>query len=130
MEESKIEWTDHTFNPWTGCTKVSANFKEGFFVTMCRTLQFKNQFPRFGEYAEGMCLHHYLSIIIDYIGICETSPSISLSISPSIDFKRIMRKNRDDLLIADADTKKTSFPIQRRRPHNLPDNVKTRGDDR
>jgi protein gp37 len=23
MENSKIEWTDHTFNPWTGCTKVS-----------------------------------------------------------------------------------------------------------
>lgn len=23
-ERSKIEWTDHTFNPWTGCTKVSA----------------------------------------------------------------------------------------------------------
>lgn len=22
-EFSKIEWTDHTFNPWTGCTKVS-----------------------------------------------------------------------------------------------------------
>lgn len=22
-EESKIEWTDHTFNPWIGCTKVS-----------------------------------------------------------------------------------------------------------
>ena len=22
-EDSKIEWTDHTFNPWTGCTKVS-----------------------------------------------------------------------------------------------------------
>jgi protein gp37 len=22
-EKSKIEWTDHTFNPWTGCTKVS-----------------------------------------------------------------------------------------------------------
>lgn len=22
-ERSKIEWTDHTFNPWTGCTKVS-----------------------------------------------------------------------------------------------------------
>ena len=24
MENSKIEWTDHTFNPWIGCTKVSA----------------------------------------------------------------------------------------------------------
>lgn len=23
-ENSKIEWTDHTFNAWTGCTKVSA----------------------------------------------------------------------------------------------------------
>ncbi len=23
MENSKIQWTDHTFNPWMGCTKVS-----------------------------------------------------------------------------------------------------------
>ena len=23
MEQSKIEWTDHTFNPWIGCQKVS-----------------------------------------------------------------------------------------------------------
>jgi protein gp37 len=23
-ENSKIEWTDHTFNPWRGCTKVAA----------------------------------------------------------------------------------------------------------
>ena len=23
MQDSKIEWTDHTFNPWEGCTKVS-----------------------------------------------------------------------------------------------------------
>jgi protein gp37 len=22
-QDSRIEWTDHTFNPWTGCTKVS-----------------------------------------------------------------------------------------------------------
>lgn len=22
MKDSKIEWTDHTFNPWIGCTKV------------------------------------------------------------------------------------------------------------
>jgi len=22
-EDSKIEWTDHTFNPWVGCTKIS-----------------------------------------------------------------------------------------------------------
>lgn len=23
MKDSKIQWTDHTFNPWVGCTKVS-----------------------------------------------------------------------------------------------------------
>jgi protein gp37 len=23
MENSKIEWTDHTFNPWIGCQHVS-----------------------------------------------------------------------------------------------------------
>ena len=23
MKNSHIEWTDHTFNPWEGCTKVS-----------------------------------------------------------------------------------------------------------
>ena len=23
MENSKIEWCDHTFNPWIGCQKVS-----------------------------------------------------------------------------------------------------------
>jgi protein gp37 len=23
MENSKIEWTNHTFNPWVGCQKVS-----------------------------------------------------------------------------------------------------------
>ena len=23
-ENTKIEWADHTFNPWTGCTKVSS----------------------------------------------------------------------------------------------------------
>ena len=22
-ENSKIEWCDHTFNPWVGCTKIS-----------------------------------------------------------------------------------------------------------
>jgi protein gp37 len=26
-ELSKIEWTDHTFNPWIGCTKVSVGLK-------------------------------------------------------------------------------------------------------
>jgi protein gp37 len=33
-ENSKIEWTDHTFNPWRGCTKVSDGCKNCYAETM------------------------------------------------------------------------------------------------
>ena len=33
-ENSKIEWTDHTFNPWTGCTKVSDGCKHCYAETL------------------------------------------------------------------------------------------------
>lgn len=26
-KNSKIEWTHHTFNPWWGCTKISAGMR-------------------------------------------------------------------------------------------------------
>lgn len=40
MKNSKIEWTDHTFNPWIGCAKVStgcANCYAGIYGTRKRT---------------------------------------------------------------------------------------------
>lgn len=33
-ENSKIEWTDHTFNPWIGCTKVSPGCKNCYAETL------------------------------------------------------------------------------------------------
>jgi len=33
-ENSKIEWTDHTFNPWMGCTKVSEGCKHCYAETL------------------------------------------------------------------------------------------------
>jgi protein gp37 len=48
---SKIEWTDHTFNPWIGCTKVSSGcahcYAEGEDKRRGRTLDGRewNQFP-------------------------------------------------------------------------------------
>jgi protein gp37 len=33
-ENSSIEWTDHTFNPWVGCTKVSAGCKNCYAEEM------------------------------------------------------------------------------------------------
>lgn len=34
MNNSKIEWTDHTFNPWWGCTKVSEGCKNCYAETL------------------------------------------------------------------------------------------------
>lgn len=33
-QDSKIEWTDHTFNPWRGCTKVSAGCAHCYAETL------------------------------------------------------------------------------------------------
>lgn len=33
-ERSAIEWTDHTFNPWWGCTKVSSGCKNCYAETL------------------------------------------------------------------------------------------------
>jgi protein gp37 len=35
-ENSKIEWTAHTFNPWRGCTKVSAGCANCYAETMSK----------------------------------------------------------------------------------------------
>ncbi len=36
-ENSKIEWTDHTFNPWIGCTKVSPGCAHCYAETLMDT---------------------------------------------------------------------------------------------
>jgi protein gp37 len=35
-QDSKIEWTTHTFNPWRGCTKVSAGCKNCYADTLSK----------------------------------------------------------------------------------------------
>lgn len=35
-ENSKIQWTDHTFNPWRGCTKVSPGCANCYADTMSK----------------------------------------------------------------------------------------------
>jgi protein gp37 len=36
MENSKIEWTDNTFNPWIGCTRVSPGCDHCYAETLMR----------------------------------------------------------------------------------------------
>lgn len=38
MAESSIEWTEHTWNPVTGCTKLSPGCKHCYAETMTRRL--------------------------------------------------------------------------------------------
>lgn len=46
-ENSNISWTDHTFNPWTGCTKISAG------CAACYAAELSERFGR-GEYKRGV----------------------------------------------------------------------------
>lgn len=39
MKKSKIEWTEETWNPTTGCTKVSAGCKNCYAEVMANRLQ-------------------------------------------------------------------------------------------
>lgn len=39
MSESKIEWTDYTFNPWSGCEKVSAGCKHCYAQALPRHMR-------------------------------------------------------------------------------------------
>jgi protein gp37 len=42
-ENSKIEWTDTTWNPLAGCTRVSAGCDNCYAATMARRLDFMSQ---------------------------------------------------------------------------------------
>ena len=44
MENSKIEWTDHTFSPWLGCTRVS----EGCRFCYAETLTTRYKWAKWG----------------------------------------------------------------------------------
>src|SRR3990172_1427349 len=49
MENSQIEWTDHTFNPWWGCEKVSAGCKNCYAETLDNRYHKAN--PHWGPYS-------------------------------------------------------------------------------
>lgn len=45
-ESSNIEWTDHTFNPWIGCTKVSAGCTHCYAEALVRRYRWTEWGPR------------------------------------------------------------------------------------
>jgi len=59
--DSKIEWTESTWNPVTGCTKISSGCKNCYAERMAKRLQAMGQF----NYRNGFkltCHHHVLDL--------------------------------------------------------------------
>lgn len=59
MRTSKIEWTESTWNPVTGCTKVSAGCANCYAERMARRLQAMGQ-PNYRNGFEVTCHEHVL----------------------------------------------------------------------
>ncbi len=56
MNKSKIEWTDRTWNPVTGCTKVSAGCKNCYAETMYERFNGKGSFKNIICYQDRLTL--------------------------------------------------------------------------
>lgn len=48
MENTIISWTDNTFNPWCGCTKISDGCKNCYAEKKAGNKFFKNTFSVWG----------------------------------------------------------------------------------
>jgi protein gp37 len=58
MKDSKIEWTEHTFNPWWGCTKVSEGCAHCYAESFAKRVGFSatgSKFPIWGDTARRRC---------------------------------------------------------------------------
>ncbi len=59
MKPSKIEWTESTWNPVTGCTKISTGCKHCYAERMAKRLQAMGQ-PNYRDGFEVRCHHDVL----------------------------------------------------------------------
>ena len=61
MSNSTIEWTESTWNPLTGCTKVSPGCKNCYAERMAKRLKAMGQ----EKYADGFQLREHLQVVAD-----------------------------------------------------------------
>ena len=59
MQNSSIEWTDHTFNPWHGCFKVSPGCQHCYAETMNHRYGFQNWGPAKTTTRRKMSAHYW-----------------------------------------------------------------------
>jgi protein gp37 len=59
MQNSKIEWTDHTFNPWHGCQRVSPGCEHCYAETLNHRYGFDNWGPAKTTQRRGMSENYW-----------------------------------------------------------------------
>ena len=59
MQNSKIEWTDHTFNPWWGCVKVSPGCEHCYAETLAHRYKFDVWGPAKTTSRRGMSANYW-----------------------------------------------------------------------
>lgn len=59
MQNSKIEWTDHTFNPWWGCVKVSPGCEHCYAETLSHRYKFDVWGPAKTTARRGMSANYW-----------------------------------------------------------------------
>lgn len=59
MQNSKIEWTDHTFNPWHGCQRVSPGCEHCYAETINHRYGFDNWGPAKTTQRRGMSKNYW-----------------------------------------------------------------------
>jgi len=61
-ENSKIEWTDHTFNPWIGCQKVSPGCDHCYAEALMDKRYHKVEWGPYGEWKRTSEVNWYLPL--------------------------------------------------------------------
>ncbi len=114
MSKSQIEWTEQTWNPVTGCTKISAGCKHCYAETMARRLQAMGT-PGYEKGFAVACHENRLSV-----PLCRKTPtmyfvnSMSDLFHPKVPFAFI-----DKVMQTICETPQHTYQILTKRPATM-----------
>ena len=119
-EETKIQWTDHTFNPWIGCQHVSPGCKFCYAETMMDHRYGKVEWGPHGERKRTAEANWKLPIRWAKLAVArgESSRVFSASLADIFDNKA-PEGARDDLFDLIRKTPELDWQLLTKRPENI-----------
>lgn len=112
---TKIEWTDETWNPVTGCTKISAGCKNCYAERMARRLAGRHGYPEAPHHFDVTLRHDRLEEPLSWrkprmVFVC----SMSDLFHPDVPFEFI-----DEVFAAICATPRHTYQILTKRPERM-----------